>query len=310
MYADNRHYREYQRMLVRLHAMIAGGEEGSKQAAVLRQEMEEPESRLSSDEILRLNALSGDLAMIHGREIPDPDVVRRVPAAEMPDRLRRAFEREDWNEMLTLLRADVSKWWRPDQVAYMRSRAYLALDELAPAIAFMDQAARRNDSHADYPALAMELLWKDQEYDEAYRRAKNYLSNSATPPRLVLRAGTIVSRYAERDHAPIDIDAVVAQAVQRMDHALPQESAAGVLFAGYATLGLLAARMKDRDRAEAAFVKALEFDVPTEHWLSARALVIAELEMIQGGELQSPAERALARQLADICVPNLYALAA
>src|SRR5260221_14303807 len=110
MYADNRHYREYQRMLVKLHMMIAAGDGDSAQAIELRQEMDEPEAHLSEEEAVRLNALSGDLSMTHNREIPDVDVVRRMTAAELPGRLDRAYRGNDWLELLALLRADVSRF--------------------------------------------------------------------------------------------------------------------------------------------------------------------------------------------------------
>jgi hypothetical protein len=59
------HYLRYQQMLVRLHILIALGQGDSEDAIVLRQEMEIPEKYLSDQEIDTLNALSGDLYLIH-----------------------------------------------------------------------------------------------------------------------------------------------------------------------------------------------------------------------------------------------------
>src|SRR3954447_14587352 len=104
MYSDSRHYREYQQMLVNLHRMIAAGTGDSDEAMDLRERMEQPEAHLSESEMSRLNALSGDLSMIHDREIADPAVVARVTSAELPALLVRAFRRREWDELLALLR--------------------------------------------------------------------------------------------------------------------------------------------------------------------------------------------------------------
>jgi len=310
MHTNNSHYRDYQRMLVQLHALIAQGAAGSAEAAALREEMEMPEGHLSRDELVHLNALSGDLSMIHGREIADKEVVDRIPRPQLPNLIRQAYERKDWDEMLMLLRADVSEWLKADQIAYMRARCYAELMELSPAIAFMEAAARLNAANVNYWALTMELLWKDGAFEEAYRRAEGHLADPATPNRLVLMAGTIISRSAQQDPSPGDIDAAVAQAMRRMEQALPNETATGILFAGFGTLGLLAAQVGETGKAEAALKEAIQLPVQTENLLSVRALIICELEMIRAGQLKSSAERALARQLADIIVPDAYALAA
>ena len=310
MYADSRHYREYQRLLVELHALIASGAGDSPQAMALREEMEGPEAYLSREEIIRLNALSGDLSMMHDREIPEPEVTGSVPSDELPLRLTLAYQQRDWEGMLRLLRADVSKFLRPAQVAYMRSRSYEALDELAPAVAFMDEAARRDPGSSNFRALAMELLWKDERYDEAYARAKDYLASHATPSRLVLMAAGIISRRAQQDHAPADIAAVAQQAIVDIERVLPQESSPPILMAGHGTLGLLAARVGDRPKAESALQQAIDIEARTDGQFAARGLLLAELELIRGGQLQSAQERSLARQLADILVPDRYAVAA
>jgi tetratricopeptide (TPR) repeat protein len=309
-YSDNRNYREYERMLVRLHALIAGGGGDSTEALELRQEMEALESQLSNEEMVRLNALSGDLSMLHDREIPDPDIVGRVPADEIPRQLIRAQTQRDWEKLLALLRTDVSRFLRPEQVAYLRSRAYEALNELAPAVAFMDEAARRVPASASFRALSMELLWKDERYQDAYLRANAYIMDAASSPRLSIMSGGIISRRAQHDHPPIDIKAVSAQAIERMKLALKDEPSAVIRFAGYGALGLLAARIGDQAVAETALKQTIDVIAETESQLSARGLVLDELELIRNGSLQSAKERSLARELADLLVPPRDAIAA
>ena len=84
MDSDNKYFREYQQMVVKLHTLIAAGDGDSDFAVEVRQEIAEPEAHLSQEEVVRLNALPGDLSMFHGREIPDPEVIRRVPEDSVP----------------------------------------------------------------------------------------------------------------------------------------------------------------------------------------------------------------------------------
>lgn len=316
MYADSRYYREYQSLLVQLHLLISQQAGDSPEAIELRQAMEEPEQHLSQQEMIRLNALSGDLSMMHDREIVDLDVVSRTVPAELPQLLMSAHVQKNWEELLALLRADVSQFLIPEQVAYWRSRAYEALDEFVPAVTFIDEAIRQAPTSANYCALAMELLWQDERYDEAYDRAKSYLADPKTPSRLVLMAGGIVSRRAQQGHAPVDMSVVITRSIERMERALPDENSPAILFAGYGILGLLAARVGDETKAKSALKKAIDIQVAigiqgaTEKQVAARGLLLAELELIQGGQMQSPEERALARQLADILPPDRHAVAA
>jgi tetratricopeptide (TPR) repeat protein len=309
MYSDNKYYREYQRMLVKLHELIAEGNGDSDAAIELREEMEETEGHLSPEEIIRLNALSGDLSMMHGREIPDPDVAGRVSPADVSGQLMQAFKREDWSELLALLRVDVSKFLRPGQVAYMRSRAYLALGEITPAIAFIDEASRRDAASVNFRALAMKLLWKDQRYNEAYARAKAYLAEPKTPSRLLLMAAGIVSLQSQQDHPPDDLMAVANQAIGCIERALPDEKTPGIRFEGLVTLGLLAAYIGDRNKAESAIMNAMSLESGIVDQLAMRGLLFDELNLIRQGQMQSVNARSLARQLADAIVPQ-YADAA
>jgi hypothetical protein len=86
------------------------------------------------------------------------------------------------NQVLTLLRTGVDGFMKPDQIAFARSRAYRKLNELVPAVAFIDEAVRRNPAVGNYHGLAMHLLYQDQRFDEAYERARAYLGDSKTLP--------------------------------------------------------------------------------------------------------------------------------
>ena len=91
--------------------------------------MERAEAHLSPDDIVRLNALSADLSMIHDREIPDPEVAARVPPQDVPRLTESAYKSGKWEDVLELLRVGVAYPWRADQIAYVRSCAYEGLGE-------------------------------------------------------------------------------------------------------------------------------------------------------------------------------------
>src|SRR5689334_2812041 len=120
MFADHLHYREYQQLLVDLHGLIAAGRNQSPEAMGVRQRMEQVEAHLSEDEIVRLNALSADLSMIHDREIPDPDVCAGVLPQDVPVLMTSAYLRREWDDVLELLRIGPPLHQNSDQIAYMR----------------------------------------------------------------------------------------------------------------------------------------------------------------------------------------------
>ena len=310
MYVDNVHYREYQRLLVELHALIAARRNQSPEASELRHHMERAEAHLSEEEIVRLNALSADLSMTHDREIPDPDVVARVPAGEVRQLVESAYNRRKWEDVLEFLRAGVSHRWREDEVAYLRSRAYEGLGELAPAVAFMDEAARRAPNNASYRALSLRLLWQSKRYQEAYSRARDYLADGKTKPRLVLMSGGIVAQRAIQIPEPADLNTVANVAVRRMQQALPIETSPDVIFTGLVSLGLLAVQVDDASAAADAFRQALGVDTTYDEQVTSSWALNRELELVRSGKAKTAEERSNARQLAEFIQPAPVAVPA
>ncbi len=310
MFADNYYYREYQRLLVELHRLIAAGQSQSLEAGEIRNLMEKAEARLSEDEIVRLNALSSDLSMLHDREIPDSDVVARVPANEVPALIETAYKMEKWDEFLELMRRGISHLWAPDQIAYVRSRAYEGLDELSPAVAFMDEAARRKPTNANYRALALRLLWDSERYEEAYLRARDYLKDASTKARLIFMSGGIVVQRAMQIPEPQDLDKVATSAVSRMRQALPSETSPNLIYSALVCLGVLALQIDDAVTAAAAFNDALRAETVSGHQVTSSSLLTRELELVQGGQAKSPAGRLNARLLVESVEPSRMALAA
>lgn len=303
MHADRTRYLDYQRMLIELHAMIAAGTGDSDEAMDLRALMDGPEARLTESEMSQLDALSGDLSMIHGREIPDPEVVARVRASNVPLFLAGAFRDSEWQRVLELLRTDVSSFLKPDQIAYMRSRAHESLEELAAATAFMDEALRRNPHSTRYGALAMELLWKNGRHDEAYLRAKTFLAKPLTPAALVLTAGGILSRLAQEAHPPKDLSIFAQTALERIEQALAGEVSPAIRAAGRVSAGLLAQFLNDDAKAVAAVQAVLNETDDIGHF-PVRGMLYRNLELMRAGQSKTPEARELSRELAEAFVPS------
>lgn len=304
------HYREYQRLLVELHALIAAGRNQSREAQELRQHMEQVEAHLSEDEMVRLNALSADLSMTHDREIPDPDVVARILPQDVPGLIHSLYKRRKWENLLELLRAGVAHLWRPDQIAYVRSRAYEGLSELAPAVAFMDEAAKRAPNNETYRALAIRLLWESKRYQETYFRARSYLADPATKARLILMSGGVVAQQTIRLPEPDDLKAVATHAVYRLQQALSQERSPDAVFAGSVALGLLAIQVEDTSSAVDAFRKALEVETSSDEQVTSTWFLNNELEMLRRGKANSVEERSNALHLAEVVQPSAISVAA
>jgi tetratricopeptide (TPR) repeat protein len=304
MFADNVYYREYQRLLVELHALIAAGRNQSSQARELRHLMEKAEPQLSEEEVVRLNALSSDLSMIHDREISDPDVVARVPAHEAPRLIDSAYRSGKWDDVLELLRAGVSHLWRADQIAYVRSRAYEGLGEFAPAVAFMDEAARRAPGSSNYRALALRLLWQSKRYQEAYARARDYLADPTAKPRLVLMSGGTVAQRSMQIPEPIDLATVATVAVRRMRQVLPLETSPNLVFSAWVALGLLAVQVDDTAAATNAFQEALGVETTSDEQVTSSWALNLELELVRSGKAKTAEERSNAWQLTELVQPS------
>jgi hypothetical protein len=215
-----------------------------------------------------------------------------------------------WEEFLELLRAGVSHLWQLDQIAYVRSRAYEGLSELSPAVAFMDEAARRKPSNPNYRASALRLLWETGRYEDSYTRARDYLRDSSTKARLVIMAGGIVAQRAMQIPEPRDLNNVSAVAISRMQQALPSETSPNLIFAGHVSLGLLALQIDDTAVAMTAFNDALQADTTSDQQVTSSLVLSRELELVRGGKAKTPEERLNARQLVEFVQPSQLASAA
>jgi len=68
-FANNPAYVEYERLLKRLHELVANGNNDTPDVESIHNQMDELEPRLGRPEIDRLNGLSSDLYTLRGQDI-------------------------------------------------------------------------------------------------------------------------------------------------------------------------------------------------------------------------------------------------
>ena len=128
---------EYKTLLVDLHRLIADGKSDSEEADDVRDRILDIWHRLSEDEIAWLDGVSADLFMLQNDEVFEPS---DRPFDRLQSQLRTAFEENDWNRVLTLLRKGIPL--PADQLAHLRSICYDRLGHPDLALLFEEHASK------------------------------------------------------------------------------------------------------------------------------------------------------------------------
>jgi hypothetical protein len=178
-------YDRHEELLVQLHRLIAAGEGDTDGADRLRDEMERCWWSLTPSEQARLEALSGDLYQLSGREILEPTSALDSRPRGRPDgwegAVRRAVDRGAWDRVLTLLRSR-ERDWDAAQVARLRGIAWHQMGRLVPSEEFLRfslaldptsgftryvllEVLAERDTHL---AIAEALEWPDGDGDDCW----------------------------------------------------------------------------------------------------------------------------------------------
>jgi hypothetical protein len=194
-FSQNPVYREAEQWMLALHAHIRAGEGETSEADAIRDRLDVPWGQLSPEEVERLDGLSGDLYMLMGEETFVE--VSSEQRQQLPVLLSEAFRARRFDEVLVLLR------WNPsflnrDQVPYIRARAWMELGHFAPAVLFFDHAASLAPENPSYPAFALTALVRGGHFEEAEQRARRYIEDKTTHPRLLFRAAQVLLTAARR----------------------------------------------------------------------------------------------------------------
>ncbi|HSK00117.1 MAG TPA: hypothetical protein VK932_02705 [Kofleriaceae bacterium] len=127
-------YCRYEALLKRLHDLNLEGKLDSPEAELVREDMEEPWSRLSAAEKAQLAGLSSDLYSFSGEE-----VVRSsdLDPSALATRVRAAHESRDWSGLLEALRF-THQYLPAEAVAYMRGCCWQQLGRPEAAFWFFE----------------------------------------------------------------------------------------------------------------------------------------------------------------------------
>jgi hypothetical protein len=149
----NPDFLQYVRLLHELHAAIREGKDESEEGERLRDQMDEPASRLSSDEIDSVHGISGDFY-----SITDPLPTAIVPRTPEVDadlaEASRAQASKDFNRALDLLRRRAS-YLEPAALAYLRGRTWSEAGEDRIASLFLERAAELDPNNPEYRSVTL-----------------------------------------------------------------------------------------------------------------------------------------------------------
>ena len=162
-FADNPNYVAYERLLIELHRLIADGKGDDDEAEAVRDQMDAPWYRLSTEEDDRMSGLSADLYMLQDDEIYEP---YDGTQDELRSMLSEALKRLDYEAILSLLRKG-TPFLKPAQVAALRGRCYAILGHLETGLLFMRYAARHEPEQASHRLYILSLLVRLDRSQEA-----------------------------------------------------------------------------------------------------------------------------------------------
>jgi hypothetical protein len=136
-------YVEYSWRLRQLHALIRVGKGDSDEAEAIRDEMDEPYSRLTEDEIDRLKLLSADLHILGENLTLSQD---QTTDGSLRQRLLDAGRREDWSELRSLFLADADSVGLFDRILF-RAIYWAALSDFESSLEFLRFLALRVEAN-------------------------------------------------------------------------------------------------------------------------------------------------------------------
>lgn len=270
-------YREYVRLLVRLHASIADACDEGSEGERLRDEMDTCGRDLSDDEVASLHGISGDMYSLTG-----PASVPRARTQQAQSDLLVAMHAQragDYITALELVRRN-RLMIEPSQLSYLRGRILsdAGLDDVA--IRFFEHASSLDPGNDDYEFVLLDTL-KRFDVARARARAEEILAaESRHPPKLVLKAAEI--RFsATREMAPADAASVERQLVPIFESVIVdlesssnRSGAASLLPLAYALCGFCLQDIAQIDRARQCFDEALQLDPKNDGLLTARGILM------------------------------------
>ena len=199
---DNQDYVEYVRLLFDLHRAISEGWDETQSGEALRERMDEPGSRLSSDEIASVSGIAADFYSLTDAQ---PGALSPMTAEELTD-LQPVFQHQNSREShkaLELLRNHAGSI-PPASLAYLRGKFWMEAGEYQIGAAFLERASELDPDNANFRYMALHALLKANS-TSAMQMAQAILLNwEQQSPRLVLKSLDVLLqliRAESTDHA-------------------------------------------------------------------------------------------------------------
>ena len=190
--------------------------------------------------------------------------------------MEKAFQGQNWDQLLELLRRP-PHFVSPDQVAYLRGRAWQELGHPEVALRFFDNASRLRPGHSPYLILSLECLKETGNWEDAIKRATQFRLDSTSSPSLLFRAGDVFHAYAlsHKEQIALFEDAVETidrgfSKLQLPDAVPPLDS---VVVAAFATKAFSLEHLGRVDEAFRTYDQALERFPTNPQLLTARGLL-------------------------------------
>jgi len=259
--SNNNYFSEYEKLLIELSDAMRVAD--AEKANLIRRQMEGPERHLTDSMMERLDGLAADLYMLSGKELPE----RTDPAEAVPAKLgivlRQAWEREEWDDVLLLLRKKMP-FLSDEHRAYLRAVAYEHLGQLRSASVFMDYASHLNQNDMIYRYFGLDYLRQSGQTDKAVARARQYIADPTSAPVLLIEAAvTLVQTSRElpmsefRSRASESIPALIRSLNNGSGlEGTPRE----VIALAYVTLGFCLQHLGDTVQADLSYHLALKVD--------------------------------------------------
>ena len=272
----------YANHLIKLHQLLEEGRCDSDEADGVRDEMDGPWRKLNSQQIARVRGLSADLYTL-GSDSPikHPETVE-VQCDEFRDKLRSARSRDDYNEVLTLLREE-PQYMAAQRAAVLRDVCYEYLGQQDVAILFYEHAAKICNIDADDSNVVFLLirLHHIDQTKQAVHWTHGLLQCVSDPSaRLLVTCADVFSPATE--NLPEDeMQTLLERTVRLLDKvraimkaSLVDSRLQGIAIHAHIRVGFFYQQLGDLESALQAFEGALDIDPKDDLALEARTLIL------------------------------------
>lgn len=203
----------FARLLLRLHGYVVEGKGDSEEADALRDEMDQYWNGMTEAERERLRGLSEDLDVLTegGVKLIPVSVAQRK---EWSQNLKKAWESEDWDQLLKMLRRPPSDV-RPDAAAFLQARCWEHLGDLETALVFAQAAERLNSENAAFVMLILQQL---DRLEAATECAARIIDNPEATYETLYLAASVLLAAAQRS-SPIQATHLLGRIVEALRRA-------------------------------------------------------------------------------------------